>query len=468
MKQRIVLRIIVASILAVAATGMAEESSASGGAMAAFAGWPAALWGVLFGLLVVWGLRLRRIARRQALAAAELADAHKTARASEQRWKLLFEQSPLSVQIFDPDGQTKRFNDSWRKLFRLTDEQGLAFNVLQAPDLIESGAVNLIRKAFEGEVVQVPPVPFPVATDPPEVRWIGGLVYPLKDAAGEIIEVVVIHHDITEMKRAEQAMLEINETLEKKVEQRTGELQVARAELERALEHERELGELKSRFVTMVSHEFRTPLGIIMSAVELVRHYSERLPDEEKERLLLEIHTSTKHMGDLMEQVLLLGRAEAGKVSCHPQPIDLEKAVGRVVAQTEASSGGKCPIVVATDGDFDHVSLDEALLRHILFNLLGNAVKYSPEDSVVTLRLSRRGSGVRIEVIDRGIGIPQKDLPHLFETFHRCSNVGEIPGTGLGLVIVKRCAELHGGTVDVESEPGQGTTFTVDLPGAHG
>lgn len=464
MKQRSCLRIFVTSLLAVAATGMAEESSATTVAIAASAGWPAALWGVLFLLLVVWGLWLRRIARLQSRAAVDLAAAHETARASEQRWKLLFEQSPLSVQIFDPDGQTKLFNDSWRSLFRLSDEQGLAFNVLRAPDLIESGAVNLIRKAFEGEVVQVPPVPFPVSTDPPEVRWIGGLVYPLKNEAGEILEVVVIHHDITEMKRAEQAMREINETLEKKVEQRTGELQVARAELERALEHERELGELKSRFVTMVSHEFRTPLGIIMSAVELVRHYSERLPEEEKERLLLEIRTSTKHMGDLMEQVLLLGRAEAGRVSCHPQPLDLEKAVGCVVAQTEASSGGKCPIVVATEGDCAHVSLDEALLRHILFNLLGNAVKYSPEDSVVTLRLSRRGSGVRIEVIDRGIGIPEKDLPHLFETFHRCSNVGEIPGTGLGLVIVKRCAELHGGTVEVESQPGQGTTFTVFLP----
>lgn len=467
MKQRSCLRILVTSLLAVAATGMAEESSATTVAIPTPAGWPAALWGVLFLLLVVWGLWLRRIARLQSRAAVDLAAAHETARASEQRWKLLFEQSPLSVQIFDPDGQTKLFNDSWRSLFRLSDEQGLAFNVLRAPDLIESGAVNLIRKAFEGEVVQVPPVPFPVSTDPPEVRWIGGLVYPLKNEAGEILEVVVIHHDITEMKRAEQAMREINETLEKKVEERTGELQVARAELERALEHERELGELKSRFVTMVSHEFRTPLGIIMSAVELVRHYSERLPEEEKERLLLEIHTSTKHMGDLMEQVLLLGRAEAGKVSCHPQPLDLEKAVGRVVAQTEASSGGKCPIVVATEGDCAHVSLDEALLRHILFNLLGNAVKYSPEDSVVTLRLSRRGSGVRIEVIDRGIGIPEKDLPHLFETFHRCSNVGDIPGTGLGLVIVKRCAELHGGTVEVESQPGQGTTFTVDLPIAH-
>lgn len=401
-------------------------------------------------------------------AAADLRAAKAAVQASEQRWKLLFEQSPLSVQIFDPDGQTKLFNDSWRRLFRLSDEQGLAFNVLQAPDLIESGAVNLIRKAFEGGVVQVPPVPFPVNTDPPEVRWIGGLVYPLKNEAGEILEVVVIHHDITEMKRAEQAMQEINETLEKKVAERTGELQVARADLERALEHERELGELKSRFVTMVSHEFRTPLGIIMSAVELVRHYSERLPDEEKERLLLEIHTSTKHMGDLMEQVLLLGRAEAGKVAYNPRPLDLARVAERVVAQTEASSGGKCPIVIAVDGETGEISLDEALLRHILFNLLGNAVKYSPEDSVVTLRLSRRESRVRIEVIDRGIGIPEKDLPHLFETFHRCSNVGDIPGTGLGLVIVKRCAELHGGSVEVHSQPGEGTTFTVDLPIAHG
>jgi PAS domain S-box-containing protein len=443
-----------------------QEFPAGNQAGASAGGWPGVIWGALFLLLAVWAFRLRRAGRNQARAAADLAAAHETARASEQRWKLLFEQSPLSVQIFEPDGQTMLFNDAWRRLFRLSDEQGLAFNVLKAPDLIESGAVNLIRKAFEGEVVQVPPVPFTVNTDPPEVRWIGGLVYPLKNEAGEILEVVVIHHDITEMKRAEQAMQEINDTLEKKVAERTGELQVARMDLERALAHERELGELKSRFVTMVSHEFRTPLGIIMSAVELLRHYSDRLPVEEKERLLLEIHTSTKHMGDLMEQVLLLGRAEAGKVACNPRPLDLAKVAERVVAQTEASSGGKCPIVIAVEGDVGDVGLDEVLLRHILFNLLGNAVKYSPGDSEVKLRLLRRGSAVVIEVIDRGIGIPEKDLPHLFETFHRCSNVGDIPGTGLGLVIVKRCAELHGGSVRVESRPGQGTTFTVELPPA--
>jgi signal transduction histidine kinase len=115
------------------------------------------------------------------------------------------------------------------------------------------------------------------------------------------------------------------------------------------------------------------------------------------------------------------------------------------------------------DDDLSGVRLDEALLRHILCNLLGNAVKYSPAGAEVTLLLSRRGAEAVIEVIDRGIGIPEKDLARLFEAFHRCSNVGEIPGTGLGLVIVKRCAEVHGGRVEVASEPGRGTTFTVSL-----
>jgi hypothetical protein len=148
-----------------------------------------------FGVLATWVLLLLRNQRMQRAAARELKAAAEATRASEQRWKLLFEQSPLSVQMFSPDGQTKRFNQAWKNLFLLNDEQGYAFNVLNAPDLVASGAVNHIRKGFEGEVVQVPPVPFSVNTDPPETRWIGGLLYPLKNEAGEITEVVVIHHD---------------------------------------------------------------------------------------------------------------------------------------------------------------------------------------------------------------------------------------------------------------------------------
>lgn len=416
------------------------------------------------GILGGWVHLLRRSHRRQIRVTAELKAANEAARASEQRWKLLFEQSPLSVQMFSPDGQTKRFNQAWKKLFRLTDEQGYAFNVLQAPDLIASGAVDHIRKAFQGEVVQVPPVPFTVNTDPPETRWIGGLLYPLKNEAGEITEVVVIHHDISERKRAEEAMLAMNQTLEKKVDERTAELQTTQAELERALAQERELGELKSRFVTMVSHEFRTPLGIIMSAVELLQHYSDRLPDDEKQRQLQEIQSSTKHMGGLMEQVLLLGRAEAGKLTCKPLPMDLACFAERIIDETQSISNRKCPIALQTEGDIANACADEALLRHILGNLVANAVKYSPEGSEVALRIHRKGTDVVFDIIDRGIGIPEKDRARLFEAFHRCSNVGDTPGTGLGLVIVKRCVDLHGGTLDIESEPGRGTTFTVRLP----
>lgn len=407
---------------------------------------------------------LRRTNRLQKTAAEKLQAANSAALESEQRWKLLFEQSPLSVQIFEPDGQTKRFNQAWKNLFRLSDEQGYAFNVLKAPDLVASGAVNLIRKAFEGEVVHVPPVPYPVNTDPPETRWIGGTIYPLKNAAGEIIEVVVVHHDITETKRAEEAMLAINQTLEQRVNERTAELEKARVEVSRALEQERELGELKSRFVTMVSHEFRTPLGIIMSAIELMRHYNERLPKEQLEELQTDIFNATRLMAGLMEQVLVLGRVEAGKLGCKLAPCDLDTLAGKLTDESLSATNRKCPVIWRPEGDVSGAQADEALLRHIFSNLITNAVKYSPEGSEVVFTLRREGRLAVFQVIDKGIGIPEEDRERLFEAFHRCGNVGEIPGTGLGLVIVKRCVDLHEGTLEIDSEVGKGTTFTVRLP----
>jgi signal transduction histidine kinase len=419
---------------------------------------------VLLAILSAWIIHLRRVNRQKSQITAAMQAAHDKARESEKRWKLLFEQSPLSVQIFSPDGQTIRFNQAWKNLFKLTDEQGYAFNVLQAPDLIASGAVEHIRKAFHGEAVLVPPVPFPIPGDPPETRWIGGVLYPLHNDDGTIVEVVTVHHDITDSKRAEEALQKMNLLLEQRVADRTLELEQARLELQRALEKERELGELKSRFVTTVSHEFRTPLGIIMSSVELLQHYAERLSQAEKDRQLSQIHANTKHMGGLMEQVLLLGRAEAGKLSFKPAALDIVTLVNCMIDEMRSFSHEHCPITLHCPDDLDGAVADEALLRHILSNLLSNAVKYSPPGAAVTLTLQRQHHSLVIQVIDQGIGIPEKDQAHLFEAFHRGSNVADQSGTGLGLVIVKNCVEAHGGTITFHTSTGQGTTFTVTLP----
>ena len=260
------------------------------------------------------------------------------------------------------------------------------------------------------------------------------------------------------------AIREANAALEQRVSERTAELEVARDELRRALDQERELGELKSRFVTTVSHEFRTPLGITMSAVELLRHYHERLPEDQRRELLDDIHRSTRHMGGLMEQVLVLGRVEAGQAGFRPAPVDLASLGQKLADEALSATNRRCPIEWRAETDLSGAVADEALVRHVFTNLLSNAVKYSPADSPVGFACRREEAEAVFTVTDRGLGIPEADRPRLFEAFHRGTNVGDIPGTGLGLVIVKRCVDLHGGSIAVQDTPGGGTTFTVRLP----
>ena len=232
----------------------------------------------------------------------------------------------------------------------------------------------------------------------------------------------------------------------------------------RELEIEREVGRLKSSFVAMVSHEFRTPLGVILSAADLLENYADRLPKEKRAELLGDIQRSTKHMGDLMEKVLLLGRAEAGKLGFKPVSLDLKSLLERWVDQTASATHGRCPITVRLGANLDGACGDESLIAHIVGNLLANAVKYSPPGRPVDVSVKREAMEAVCRIRDRGIGIPATDIPRLFDGFHRGGNVGDIPGTGLGLVIVKRCVELHGGTISLTSEAGSGTEFIVRLP----
>ena len=403
--------------------------------------------------------------------------------ARDLRWELMFEQSPLSIQIFDPKGRTIRFNPAWSRLFGLTPEQAYAFNVLESPDLIESGAVNLIRKAFEGEVVFVPPVPFPVKGRPEEIRWIGGTLFPVITPDGTLREVVVIHHDITELKQAEETMRRLNEILEERVATRTAELRASEENLRVALDAERQLNLLKTSFVGMVSHEFRTPLAIIQTATELLSRHHDRLSSEQREQFTGSILSAVQRMTGMMEHILLLARIDSGKVGLARESIDLPAWLTKSLAEIQstcpsrdlcacraASGVASCASCHTLDLHIDpapelqSAMLDESLLHHILGNLFSNACKYSPPGSVVAVALRYKAPEVFLTVRDRGRGIPEEEQARLFDGFFRGSNVGNTPGTGLGLAIARRCVELLGGTIAVASEADNGATFTVTLP----
>jgi PAS domain S-box-containing protein len=238
----------------------------------------------------------------------------------------------------------------------------------------------------------------------------------------------------------------------------------AEEDMRRALEQEKELSRLKTNFVTLVSHEFRTPLGVIMSAADILKNYFDRLPAGRRVEHLRDIHDASRRMGDLMDEVLLLARVEAGRMECRPTPLDLREFCAQVTTDVRVGMVDACPIALSTSPGMEGASGDESLLRHIFTNLLSNAVKYSNPGSVVQFKVARTGAEAVFVVRDRGLGIPKADQSQLFLTFHRGSNVGERPGTGLGLVIVKRCVELHGGTIDLQSKEGEGTTVTVRLP----
>lgn len=264
---------------------------------------------------------------------------------------------------------------------------------------------------------------------------------------------------------------QLNQDLEKRVAQRTAELTEAnrqlaerREEALRLLARERELRELKSNFVSLVSHEFRTPLEVIMSSVDNLDRYHDRLPPEKRQQLLQTIHKSVRRMAGMMEEVLVLGRLEADRMTFKPAPLDLRTLCQRVCDEIESATSKRCAIHFQMEASSDEAFGDESLLRHIFTNLLSNAVKYSPAGSNVEFAVRPDGPNAICRLADQGCGIPDVDQKRLFQAFHRGSNVQQIPGTGLGLMIVQRCVDLHGGTIQFESTEGRGTTFTVTLP----
>jgi signal transduction histidine kinase len=272
-----------------------------------------------------------------------------------------------------------------------------------------------------------------------EIRWQQWTNRALFDDSGNILELQGVGRDITELKQAE-------------------------AEIVKALERERELSELRSGFVSLVSHEFRTPLTTIQSSAELLERYNNRLSEEKKQNHYRRIQQAVQRMTQLLEDVLTIGKAEAGKLKFTPSPMDLVAFCRDLVESLQMSAKPQHQLNFVVIGDGTDAQMDEKILGHILTNLLTNAIKYSPDGGTVQFDLVCEGTWGIFRIQDSGIGIPAEDLERLFESFGRASNVGAIPGTGLGLAIVKRCVDLHKGEISVESEVGVGTTFTVTLP----
>jgi signal transduction histidine kinase len=238
----------------------------------------------------------------------------------------------------------------------------------------------------------------------------------------------------------------------------------AEAELLRTLAREKELSQLRSHFVSMVSHEFRTPLGVIQSSAEILEDYLEQLAPAERKDHLESIRNNTRRMAGLMEEALLIGGLDAGKIEFKRGPVQLRIFLRRLVDDVLSATNQRCPIELLLAEAPEEIQADERILQHIFTNLLTNGVKYSDPGQAVRFEVRSVEAEVICTIRDRGIGISESDREWLFSPFHRGRNVHDRPGTGLGLVIVKRCVDLHRGRINVKSKPGEGTIVTVKLP----
>jgi signal transduction histidine kinase len=238
----------------------------------------------------------------------------------------------------------------------------------------------------------------------------------------------------------------------------------AEEDLRKALASEKELGELKSRFLSTISHEFRTPLSVIQSSAELLKHYSDRMDEERKRAHLDKIEDHIQDMTELLTNALTISRSEKVGLPYNPVSLNIVRFCSTLAEEIHLTSGKSHEILFIPQGTNSVYPMDEKLLRQITTNLLTNAVKYSPAGSKIQLKLICEPDQVVLSIQDEGIGIPEEALKHLFQDFYRAKNAEAIPGTGLGLSIVKRAVQAHGGSIMVDSMVGAGTTFTVTLP----
>lgn len=261
-------------------------------------------------------------------------------------------------------------------------------------------------------------------------------------------------HSEEALKQSEEQLMIYATELERKVEART-------KDLHEALAKERELNELKSKFVSIASHEFRTPLSTILSSISLIDQYNKKGEPDKINKHTHRVRSSVNQLTGILNDFLSLGKLEEGKVEVSIEPVDLKILFEDIKEEVQLKEGQSIEIDIqnGTDG----LQSDSRIIRNILLNLISNASKYS-ESGTITMRALTKDKSIEISITDQGIGIPEADVKHLFERFFRASNSGNIQGTGLGLNIVKRYVDLLKGSIWFTSEHKKGTTFFVSIP----
>lgn len=322
------------------------------------------------------------------------------------------------ILVVNGEGVIQYANPAAERIFARVDLIGLPFGIPASP-----GEISEINVVGNPAVLEMRAMP---------TEWDNRPAY------------LLTLRDITERKAIEQSILE-------------------QERLRAALDKEKELSKIKSMFMHTISHEFRTPLAMMMSASELLLHYFDNMTEDKRRLRLNTIQTQIRHLEAMIEEVFLAVGAESGNLEFHPVMLDFSAFCQTVIEDVKATIGSAHNIVFTSlEGDYE-MKGDLKLLRHILNNLLSNAVKYSDPGSTIRFDLARRPGEVIFSVRDQGIGIPLSDQGHIAEPFFRASNVGAVGGTGLGLKVVKDCLALHNGTLEIESRVGEGTRCIVRL-----
>lgn len=370
-------------------------------------------------------------------------------------YKYALEQSAI-VAITDQKGIITYANDNFCKISKYSKEEliGQDHRIINSghhsKDFIRQLWVTIANgKIWKGELKNK-------AKDG-TVYWVDTTIVPFLNEQGKPYQYVAIRADITQRKEAENNLRKINEELEEKVKERT-------LELTAALAREKEVGELKSRFVAMASHEFRTPLTAVLSSVSLIEKYTGVDDGEKRNRHINRIKASVKNLTGILNDFLSLDKLQEGQVEIASDSFALSEFLEDCAEEMHGMLSKKQQHIEMDSPAGVLLVQDKKVLRNVMHNLLSNAIKYSDEGKTIYLQAAVNGEVVTIAVKDEGIGIPAEEQKHLFDKFFRAKNVVNIQGTGLGLNIVKKYMELLGGDITMKSTLGQGTVFTISFP----